>query len=40
MYMSRMIGLNVKEIKNSHYDSDDKKYFKTEPIMVFSKQGE
>jgi hypothetical protein len=37
MVMSRMIGVNPSKVKNTFFDEDDKKDYKTEPILVFKK---
>ena len=37
MVMSRMIGLNPKDVKNNWFDETTMTDFKVEPILVFKK---
>ena len=39
MVMSRMIGLNPKNVRNNWFDYDSRTYYKIEPILIFKKNG-
>lgn len=39
MVMTRMIGLNPKNIRNNWFDYDSRTYYKIEPILIFKKNG-